>query len=314
MPELNAADSRYIQRFLQALSAERGASKNTLLSYQNDLKSIAGDLMQEAGMAETEQGVFIHASTEDLRAVLQIWDRSGLNVNTRARRLSALHQFMNWLIADDYRKDNPCQHLDRPKRKKPLPKNLDIDEVAALIKAAQNLPEPDNLKMTAGLELLYASGMRISELLSVRVQDILAQKSVLYIKGKGGKERLVPLTKIAIDCANDWIERRDSDGPVIHSDQLLADQKSVMSRQAFSLLLKQIAAHAHIRPERVSPHVLRHSFATHLLNQGADLRSLQALLGHADISTTQIYTQTRSERLKGLVHDMHPLAQQGEKN
>ena len=166
--------------------------------------------------------------------------------------------------------------------------------------------------MEAALELLYAGGLRISELLGLKIQDISPQKSALMITGKGGKERLVPITELALQRALDWLAFRDKDGPIPHTDQLLSGRDREMNRQSFSLLLKKIARIAGIDASRVSPHILRHSFATHMLNRGADLRTLQALLGHADIATTQIYTRTRPDRLKGLVVSAHPLAKNAE--
>ena len=216
------------------------------------------------------------------------------------------------MVADGYRTDNPVQFLDSPKLPESLPKSLDEEEVLGLLAAARKLSPPDDLRMEAALELLYAGGLRISELLGLKIQDISPQKSALMITGKGGKERLVPITELALQRALDWLAFRDKDGPIPHTDQLLSGRDREMNRQSFSLLLKKIARIAGIDASRVSPHILRHSFATHMLNRGADLRTLQALLGHADIATTQIYTRTRPDRLKGLVASAHPLAKNAE--
>ena len=298
--------TKLIDRFLQTIAAEKAVSKHTLVAYHNDLSVVAVGLANLP--SDTAAGGMQTASADDLRNQLHLWHKQGLSARTIARRLSALRRFMGWMIADNYRTDNPSQFLDSPKVPQTLPKSLSEDEVKALIEASAHLPETEALRMRAGLELLYAAGLRISELLALRVQDIARDRQVLVVKGKGGRERLVPLTAVSIKVALLWLENRDLDGPVMHSDQLLADKKTKLTRQRFSSLLKQMAAYAGLRAERVSPHVLRHCFATHMLNNGADLRSLQTLLGHADISTTQIYTTTRSDRLQQLVTGAHPLA------
>ena len=299
-------DKMLIDRFLKTIAAEKAVSKHTLAAYQNDL------LVAVTGLAclssDTSAGGVQTASAEDLRHNLHVWHKQELTARTIARRLSALRHFMSWMVAEDYRADNPSQFLDSPKLPQSLPKSLSENEVKALIEASAQLPEAQALQMRAGLELLYAAGLRISELLALRVQDIARERQLLFIRGKGGRERLAPLTAVSVEVARLWLAHRDADGPVTHSDQLLADVKSELTRHKFSVLLKKMAAHAGLRSDRVSPHVLRHSFATHMLNNGADLKSLQMLLGHADIATTQIYTTTRSERLQQLVTDTHPLA------
>ena len=299
-------DKMLINRFLQTIAAEKAVSKHTLNAYQNDLGVTATGLVHLS--SDTSAGGLETASAQDLRHGLHVWHEQGLTARTIARRLSALRHFMSWMVAEKYRVDNPSQFLDSPKLPQKLPKSLSEDEVKILIEASAHLPEKQALQMRTGLELLYASGLRISELLALRVQDLARDRQVLVIKGKGGRERLVPLTAISIEVARLWLAQRDAGGPVTHSDQLLADGESELTRQKFSALLKKMAAHAGLRAGRVSPHVLRHSFATHMLNNGADLRSLQTLLGHADIATTQIYTTTRPERLHQLVTGAHPLA------
>ena len=298
--------TKLIDRFLQTIAAEKAVSKHTLAAYHNDLSVVAIGLAQLS--SDTAAGGFQTASSDDLRKEVHLWHKQGLSARTIARRLSALRHFMSWMIADNYRTDNPSQFLDSPKVPQTLPKSLSEDEVKALIEASAHLPETEALRMRAGLELLYAAGLRISELLALRVQDIASERKVLVVKGKGGRERLVPLTAVSIEVALLWLAHRDVDGPVMHSDQLLADKKTKLTRQRFSDLLKRMAAYAGLRADQVSPHVLRHCFATHMLNNGADLRSLQTLLGHADITTTQIYTTTRSDRLRQLVTGAHPLA------
>jgi len=299
------SQQQVIEQFIITLSAEQGASIHTLDAYRSDLTIIATALPAKAR--------FDTVTAEQLSALLGDWHRQKLSAATISRRLSALRHFMSWQFAEGFRKDNPCLHIDTPKQAKQLPKSLSEDEVARLISACDQLAEKDRLRMAAGLELLYAAGLRISELLDIRTSAIKADSQMLLITGKGGKERLVPLTRIAIDTALRWCERRDSE-PITDHDQLMGDKSGQMSRQKFSELLKQLALTAGIEPEKVSPHKLRHSFATHMLNRGADLRSLQLLLGHADISTTQIYTHTRPERLAGLVNHAHPLADKFKKD
>ena len=302
MTALPEGQIRLINRFLQAQAAEKAAAANSLLAYETDLHLIARQIDAD----------FSDMDAHDLRRLIKGWEAEGLAPRTRARRLSTLRQFMSWMVADGYRTDNPVQFLDSPKLPESLPKSLDEEEVLRLLAAAQKLPPPDDLRMEAALELLYAGGLRISELLGLKIQDISPQKSALMITGKGGKERLVPITELALQRALDWLAFRDKDGPIPHTDQLLSGRDREMNRQSFSLLLKKIARIAGIDASRVSPHILRHSFATHMLNRGADLRTLQALLGHADIATTQIYTRTRPDRLKGLVASAHPLAKNAE--
>ena len=292
-----------ITHFLSALAAERGVSENTLIGYKNDLMAL------DDSMAVS----FVVMTADDVRRSVQKFHAEGLAARTVSRRLSAVRQFAGWMVSDQIRLDNPSLFLDNPKLPDPLPKSLNEADVSSLISACSKLEPPYDLLMQAGLELMYSAGLRISELLSLRLQDFVADKDMLLIRGKGGRERMVPLTSIAIATARRWRDARDADGPDAETDQLLAYRSQKMTRQKFSLLLKQIARHADIDERKVSAHVLRHSFATHLLNRGADLRSLQMLLGHADIATTQIYTRTRQDRLAGLVGDAHPLAESDRK-
>ena len=292
-----------ITHFLSALAAERGVSENTLIGYKNDLMAL------DDSMAVS----FVVMTADDIRRSVQKFHAEGLAARTVSRRLSALRQFAGWMVSDQIRLDNPSLFLDNPKLPDPLPKSLNEADVSSLISACSKLEPPYDLLVQAGLELMYSAGLRISELLSLRLQDFVADKDMLLIRGKGGRERMVPLTSIAIATARRWRDARDADGPDVETDQLLACRSQEMTRQKFSLLLKQVARHADIDERKVSAHVLRHSFATHLLNRGADLRSLQMLLGHADIATTQIYTRTRQDRLAGLVGDAHPLAESDRK-
>ena len=237
------------------------------------------------------------------------WTVSGLAARSVARRLSALRQMMAWLVEERVRPDNPCRWIDNPKQPAALPKSLSEEEITALITAARALaPAAEALRMTAMLELLYATGLRVSELISLPVDQFRRELETVIVTGKGGKERLVAMGTPARDATVAWMAARDATEAFVTSPYLFPFRDSHVSRQQFAAALKQVGAAAGIDPRRVSPHVVRHSFATHMLNRGADLRGLQTLLGHADISTTQIYTKTRPDRLAGLVAAAHPLA------
>ena len=242
-----------ITHFLSALAAERGVSENTLIGYKNDLMAL-GDSMAVS---------FAVMTTDDIRRSVQKFHAEGLAARTVSRRLSAVRQFAGWMVSDQIRLDNPSLFLDNPKLPDPLPKSLNEADVSSLISACSKLEPPYDLLMQAGLELMYSAGLRISELLSLRLQDFVADKDMLLIRGKGGRERMVPLTSIAIATARRWRDARDADGPDAETDQLLAYRSQEMTRQKFSLLLKQIARHADIDERKVSAHVLRQSIATH---------------------------------------------------
>ena len=216
--------TKLIDRFLQTIAAERAVSKHTLAAYHNDLSVVAVGLAHLS--SDTAAGGLQTASADDLRKELHLWHKQGLTARTIARRLSALRHFMSWMLAENHRADNPCQFLDSPKLPQSLPKSLSEDEVITLIEASAHLPETQALQMRAGLELLYAGGLRISELLALRVQDMAGDRKMLVIKGKGGRERLSPLTAVSVEVTRLWLAHRDADGPVTHSDQLLADKKS----------------------------------------------------------------------------------------
>jgi integrase/recombinase XerD len=234
----------------------------------------------------------------------------GLSARTAARRLSALRQFHLFLLTEGIRTDDPTSQLDTPRLPAPLPKFLSEQDVAALLAAAGRKAGRTGVLGRAALELLYATGMRVSELLALPRAALGAKAEVMIIKGKGGKERMVPLSTAARAAADALLAATD----VATASRWLfpgRNPKMPLTRQAFFLLLKQIALEAGLDPERVSPHVLRHSFASHMLARGADLRSLQMLLGHADISTVQIYTHIQTERLRKVVEDYHPLSATG---
>jgi integrase/recombinase XerD len=310
---------RHVEAFLEMLAAERGAARNTLLAYDRDLNDFAAFA---AGRGEAVAA----ASAGTLRAYMASLGSLGLNPRTAARRLSALRQFHRFLLREGIRADDPTGLLDSPKLPAVLPKYLSEAEVDALLAAAGRLPERQGVVARAMLEILYATGLRITELLSLprtalvrdlapllapggRRRDAPPPSAVdallLMVKGKGGKERMVPLSDAARQAAVALAELSDSRGRWLFPGR---DPGRPLTRQTFFLLLKQMALEAGIDPARVSPHVLRHSFASHLLARGADLRSLQMLLGHADIATTHIYTHVLAERLRLLVEAHHPLA------
>jgi integrase/recombinase XerD len=288
---------RHVEAFLEMLAAERGAARNTLMAYEADLEDFA---RFAAGRGQAAAG----ADAATLRGWLASLSEQGFAARTSARKLSTLRQFHRFLVAEDIRADNPTQDLDSPRLPQALPKYLDEAEVDALLAAARGRPASQALLATAALEMLYATGLRVSELLSLPRAALAGDAEVLMIKGKGGKERLVPLSSAARDAAAALVASRKKP----HRFLFAGKGSQAITRQGFALILKQIALDAGLDPARVSPHVLRHSFASHMLARGADLRSLQTLLGHADISSTQIYTHVLAERLQHLVQTHHPLA------
>ena len=296
-----------IKMFLDALVAMRATSANTLAAYRRDLT----DTSKLLRAAKTS---LIDCSYADLRQVILLWHQTGLSARSVARRLSALRQFMGWAVDDQIRTDNPCRWIDNPSLPASLPKSLSEDEVAKLLAAADAMQPPAlSLRSVAMIEILYATGVRVSELVQLQVSQFRRRPDSIIIVGKGGRERLVPLGLAAKRAAADWLLLRDSTSGYALSEYMFPAESTTadggaMTRQQFSRLLKTIAVAAQIDPRRVTPHKIRHSFATHMLNRGADLRSLQTMLGHADIATTQIYTSSRPDRLAGLVADAHPLA------
>ncbi len=284
---------RQVEAFLEMLAAERGAARNTLLAYAADLADLAAHL----------RGGVAGAGAESLRGYMGALAASGVAARTQARRLSAIKQFYRFLAREEMRADDPTKLLDAPRLPASLPKYLGESEVDALLAAAAARPPAQARALTAALEILYATGMRVSELLALPRDALAGDAALLLIRGKGGRERIVPLSDAARDAAAALTEGR--------RDRWLfpgRDPGHALTRQGFGLMLKQTALHAGIDPARVSPHVLRHSFASHMLARGADLRSLQLLLGHADIASTQIYTHVLAERLRKLVEAHHPLA------
>lgn len=288
-------DRQLIDRFLEMMAAERGASRNTLLAYRSDLdgaRAIAG------GLAD--------ASVAMLERLSPAW--SALSASTVARKVSALRAFYAFLEEEGLRADNPSAILPRPVTRRPLPKILssaDVYRLFGVIEArlAVDPPAPHDLRLSAFIELLYGSGLRATELVSLPRRALSGDRPFLILRGKGGQERLVPISDRARAAVAAWVSHIPSD-----SVWLFPSGKSHMSRIRLYQLVKALAAAAGIDPDRVSPHVLRHAFATHLLEGGADLRALQSMLGHVDIGTTQIYTHVDSRRLVELVNSRHPLA------
>jgi integrase/recombinase XerD len=314
-PESRLKNNRLIAQFLEMIAAERGAAANTLAAYSRDLEDYAS---------------FITASGADLMSVKQAQVRDyladlavrGFGTATAARRLSALRQLHKFLYAEGHRTDDPTGALSGPRRGRALPKVLSIAEVDRLLAAAGEATRVGTFaarlqaaRMTALLELLYATGMRVSELVALPATAIRPNTQMLVVKGKGNKERLVPLTEAAKTAVAAWrdmlaVIRPDNPSPWLFPAE---SETGHLPRQVFARDLKQVAALAGLRTDRVSPHVLRHAFASHLLQNGADLRIVQQLLGHADVATTQIYTHVLDERAKAMVRDLHPLADGPEK-
>jgi integrase/recombinase XerD len=300
-------DAAQMEAFLEMLAAERGASFNTLAAYRRDLE----DFVEAVGrLAEAGAG--------DVRGYLAGLSRRGLAASSQARRLSALRQFFGFQVAEGLRDDDPTATAEAPKPRRALPKVLTVDEVDRLLAAAREEAEaPDRaagqrfaaLRMRALLELLYATGLRVSELVSLPAAAGRGGRPFIAVTGKGGRERLVPLNRAAQEALDEYRAAAKERGIADGKRLFPADSaKGHLTRQAFARDLKRVAAYAGLDAAKLSPHVLRHAFATHLLSGGADLRAVQTLLGHADISTTQIYTHVLDERLKQLVNEHHPLA------
>lgn len=306
--------SQYLESFLEMLIAERGASANTVEAYRRDLSDFAGFLAKRGTALEA-------ADAAALRAYLAQLTRAGMSPRTAARRLSALRQFHRFLYGEGIRRDDPTAALDSPRQGRPLPKYLSEEVVERLLAAVRSRPGPEGVRLATLLELLYATGLRVSELVGLPLAAIARDRRLLTVRGKGNKERLVPLSEPAREALQAWLPIRKaalapgskSPGGGKGSRWLFPSfgKTGHLTRHRLGQLLKELALAAGIEPAKISPHVLRHAFASHLLAHGADLRSVQRLLGHADISTTQIYTHVLEERLKSLVEKHHPLAKRG---
>jgi integrase/recombinase XerD len=302
-PDLTAADERLVDSFEEMLAAERGAAGNTLESYRRDLSDCGQFLV-------SRQRELARADSEDLRAYMAALAAAGRSPRTAARRLSAIRQFYRFLFTEGLRSDDPAAGLDAPRRGRSLPKLLSEAEVDLLLDKARARAGPDGARLFALLELLYATGLRVTELVRLPLDAVARDPKVLIVRGKGGRERLVPLSEPARAAVAAFLEVRGRFLSGRKDSRWLfpsRGQSGHLTRHRVGQLLKDLAVEAGIDPARVSPHVLRHAFASHLLDHGADLRSVQKMLGHADISTTQIYTHVLDERLKALVRDHHPL-------
>ena len=297
---MNADDRALVDRFCDMMAAEAGASRNTLLAYR-------GDLAAAAEVLGAHGGAIGGAGMEELGRLGPAW--SDLSPATVARRAAALRRFYGFLHEEGLRGDDPSSALPRPATERPLPRILEASEVEAMFAEAEARAEsgqPTALRNLALLELLYGSGLRATELVSLPRGVLRRKEPFLIIRGKGDKERLVPISERALAAVEQWLPHVPA-----KSAWLFPGGKAHLSRVRLFQLVREMAGQAGIAPDRVSPHVLRHAFATHLLAGGADLRVLQALLGHADIATTQIYTHVDSARLVELVNQRHPLATKG---
>jgi integrase/recombinase XerD len=320
---MTQSDERLIDLYLDMLAAERGASANTLDAYRRDLTDFSADL---GGHGRR----IANAGNDDIRSYLGRLSRRGFSAASVARRLSAIRQLYRFLYVEGTRKDDPAAAIEGPKRGRPLPKVLSVGHVDQLLSVARegidDAARPIGERLRAArlnclLEVLYATGLRVSELVTLPASAARRDERMLIVRGKGNKERLVPLNQSAKTAMRDYLALREEaaketkkatkKGSLKASKWLFPSfgESGHLTRQHFARDLKALAAEAGLRPKQVSPHVLRHAFASHLLQNGADLRSVQTLLGHADISTTQIYTHVLEERLKSLVRDLHPLGQ-----
>jgi integrase/recombinase XerD len=317
-PTAKNSDARLTMLFLDMLAAEQGAGDNTLAAYRRDLEDLSSFL-------GSRKSSFAAASTDDLRAFLADLDARGFKSASVARRLSAIRHLYRFMLNERMRKDDPAAILSGPKRGRGLPKVLSIADVDRLLAKAKELAEATERsplqtlrakRLVCLLEVLYATGLRVSELVSLPLSAARRDARMIAVRGKGDKERLVPLNDASKRAMADYLaaidqSRKNKTAGAAQQKWLFPSfgESGHLSRQHFARELKDLATAAGLAPRLVSPHVLRHAFASHLLHNGADLRIVQTLLGHTDISTTQIYTHVVEERLKSLVRDLHPLAE-----
>lgn len=305
------SDQTHVELFLDMLAAERGAGENTLSAYTRDLSDFADFLKAKRQSLST-------ASSDHIRDYMSTLDSRGFAASSVARKLSAIRQLFRFLYAEGRRPDDPAAILQGPKRGRALPKVLSVQLVDRLLETArgaiqnEDTPPPERLRaarLHCLLELIYATGLRVSELVALPSSAARREQRMIVVRGKGNKERMVPLNDSAKQAMADYLALR-TQAKLGESKWLFPSfgESGHLTRQHFARELKALAATAGLRPDQVSPHVLRHAFASHLLQNGADLRVVQTLLGHSDISTTQIYTHVLEERLKSLVRDLHPLA------
>lgn len=310
---LKDVGQHHIDAFLEMLSAERGAARNTLDAYARDLRDFANFL-------STRDKDVAGGQTMDVRDYLESLSAQGLSASTAARRLSAIRQFHGFLYTDGIRTDDPCGAIEGPRRARPLPKTLSVEEVDSLLVAARLVEDGRSqeeavraykrARLVCLMEVLYATGLRVSELVGLPLAAAKGDGRFLSVSGKGGRERLVPLSEAARRAIDEYLPLRVMRLGTSVSPWLFPSRgrQGHLTRHRFAQLLKDLSVAAGLDVGRVSPHTLRHAFASHLLANGADLRAVQQMLGHADISTTQIYTHVLDGRLKSLVHDHHPLA------
>ncbi|KAB2850630.1 MAG: site-specific tyrosine recombinase XerD [Hyphomicrobiaceae bacterium] len=313
---MDATGRRSLEQFLEMMSAERGAARNTLSAYRRDLEDYLTHAAREGFAAP-------RARTEDLQAYLSTLASRGLARTSVSRKLSSLRHYYKFLLAEGLIGESPAERLQSQRRERPLPKILSIADVDRLLATAEKRVERAEgaerlraLRLACLIEVLYATGLRVSELVTLPRDVLRADDRMLTITGKGGRQRMVPLNQAARRALQRYLAALDeavgrSESGIGDHRRWLFPSRSAeghLTRQSFALDLKEAALDAGLDPQRVSPHVLRHAFASHLLDRGADLRSVQQLLGHADISTTQIYTHVLEERLKQLVQEHHPLA------
>jgi len=317
---MKPSDERLIDLYLDMLAAERGAAANTLEAYRRDLEDFSADLAGHGG-------TIANAGNDHIRAYLGRLSARDFSAASVARRLSAIRQLYRFLYAEGNRKDDPAAAIEGPKRGRSLPKVLSISHVDQLLATArQGIDDGERAiaerlraaRLNCLLEVLYATGLRVSELVALPASAAQRDQRMLIVRGKGNKERLVPLNESAKQAMRDYLALREEAGAKLSKKGAVKAAKWLfpsfgasghLTRQHFARDLKVLAAATGLKPKQVSPHVLRHAFASHLLQNGADLRSVQTLLGHADISTTQIYTHVLEERLKSLVRDLHPLGE-----
>ncbi len=302
---MKRGSSALIESFLDMMSAERGASINTISAYRRDL-------LDFCARAEARK-----ATREDVKRFLASLSKSGIAGSSQARKLSALRQFFGFLYTEGFRKDDPTSAIEAPKRQRPLPRILTRKDVECLIAQARRQSEggPEGVRLLCIVEILYAAGLRISELAGLPRTSVNDRSGFLLVRGKGGKERLAPLNSGARQAIRDYLSVRDMFLPTgagrPAAEKYLFPSRAGeghLTRRRCHQMLKELAMAANIDPDKLSPHVLRHAFATHLVEGGADLRSVQTLLGHADIGTTQIYTHVARDRLASVVEAAHPLA------
>jgi len=303
---MTLVDQGRIGAFLEAQAAERNAARNTQSAYARDLSDFGAYLKKSIETAETSE----------IEGYLARCEAEGLAKSTRARRLSAIKQFFRFAYEEGWRADNPAMRLKGPGRARRLPKTISLDEVLALAEAARTHGRaPDRLRNICLIELLYATGMRVSELVTLPVAAVRGNPEMLLVRGKGSKERMVPLSPPARAALAAWLAEWDARMAEMRPpSKFLFPSRSKaghMTRHRFHGLIKELAVAAGLDPARITPHTMRHAFATHLLEGGADLRAIQILLGHADVATTEIYTHVLDERLKALVLGHHPLARDG---